>query len=154
MPATTAPQERPHLAVLTAWEREVLYALGCRLENAEIADALALSEYAVTGNLGRILVKLGLPDRAAAIVHAFDCGLVVPGRGPCGPALSSAPQITVRQLAGSAPRRTGAPAVFDRAGRRLADDLGMAPGELLRRARQAVLPAADLGPRISRAGAA
>lgn len=60
----------------------MLYALGCGLADAEIADALSLPERAVAGQLGRLLVKLGLPDRAAAIVHAFDCGLVVPGQGP------------------------------------------------------------------------
>ncbi|MFF7750743.1 hypothetical protein ACFZCP_16100 [Streptomyces sp. NPDC007971] len=59
----------------------MLYALGRGLGDAEIADALALP-----GQLGRILVKLKLKlklrDRAAAIVHAFDCALVVPGHGP------------------------------------------------------------------------
>ncbi|MFI1761374.1 hypothetical protein ACH41H_04810 [Streptomyces sp. NPDC020800] len=68
MPLTTAPQGRPNVSGLTAQEREVLYALGRGLGDAEIADALAL-----TGQLGRILVKLRPRDRAAAIVHAFDC---------------------------------------------------------------------------------
>ncbi|MET7684675.1 BTAD domain-containing putative transcriptional regulator [Streptomyces sp. NPDC005423] len=82
MPATTAPEDCPSLAALTAQEREVLYALGCGLADAEIADVLALPEHVVAGRLGRVLVTLGLPDRAAAVVHAFDCGLVVPGQGP------------------------------------------------------------------------
>ncbi|MFE0252405.1 BTAD domain-containing putative transcriptional regulator [Streptomyces sp. NPDC059010] len=91
MPTTTATasqgcQARPGAAALTPQEREVLYALGCGLEDAEIAAALALPEHVVAGQLGRILLKLGLRDRAAAIVHAFDCGLVVPGQGPRGQA--------------------------------------------------------------------
>ncbi|MER5938013.1 BTAD domain-containing putative transcriptional regulator [Streptomyces sp. NPDC001928] len=81
-PAGRRPQDGASLAALTAQEREVLYALGCGLEDAEIADVLALPEHAVAGQLGRVLVKLGLRDRSAAIVHAFDCGLVVPGQGP------------------------------------------------------------------------
>lgn len=87
MPTTTAPQGHPSATALTphaltSQERELLYALGCGLEDAEIADALALPEHEVAGQLGCVLVKLGLRDRAAAIVHAFDCGLVVPGQGP------------------------------------------------------------------------
>ena len=83
MPTTTTPQgRRPDAIALTAQERQVLYALGCGLGDAGIAEALALPEPVVAGHLGRILKKLGLPDRAAAIVHAFDCGLVVPGQGP------------------------------------------------------------------------
>ncbi|WP_326613896.1 winged helix-turn-helix domain-containing protein [Streptomyces scopuliridis] len=100
MPTTTAPQGRPSVTDLTAQEREVLYALGCGLEDAEIADTLALSEHVVAGQLGRILVKLGLRNRAAAIVHAFDCGLVVPGLGPRRQV--AAPGTTVRQRTGPA----------------------------------------------------
>lgn len=74
MPPTATP--------LTPQERQVLYAIGCGLRDTEIADSLALPEHAVTGLLGCVLAKLGLPDRATAIVHAFDSGLVVPGHGP------------------------------------------------------------------------
>ncbi|MFF4105079.1 BTAD domain-containing putative transcriptional regulator [Streptomyces sp. NPDC001903] len=63
-------------------ERRVLRAVGCGLQDDEIAADLAIPEDAVAGHLARILAKLGLRDRAAAIVHAFDCGLVVPGSGP------------------------------------------------------------------------
>ncbi|QTE03064.1 BTAD domain-containing putative transcriptional regulator [Streptomyces cyanogenus] len=85
MPTTTAAQGKPDITVLTAEEREVLYALGCGLRDAEIADALSLPEYEAAERVGRVLAKLGLRDRAAAVVHAFDCGLVVPGEGPRGP---------------------------------------------------------------------
>ncbi|MDT9692786.1 hypothetical protein Q5762_31580 [Streptomyces sp. P9(2023)] len=57
-------------------------AVGCGLRDDEIAAALAASEDAVVEHLARIHVNLGLRDRAAASIHAFDCGLVVPGRGP------------------------------------------------------------------------
>ncbi|UJB40444.1 BTAD domain-containing putative transcriptional regulator [Streptomyces sp. A1-5] len=79
---TTATLGQPTVPPLTHKEREVLHAVGCGLTNTEIADTLTLSEGAVDGHLARILAKLELRDRAAAIVHAFDCGLVVPGRGP------------------------------------------------------------------------
>ncbi|MFI7414582.1 BTAD domain-containing putative transcriptional regulator [Streptomyces sp. NPDC049627] len=96
MPTTTVPHGRPDAIALTAQEREVLYALGCGLKNAEIAEALALPEPVVAEHLGRILRKLGLRDRAAAIVHAFDCGLVVPGQGPRRQAAPPGPGGAVR----------------------------------------------------------
>lgn len=75
--------DRPTAPVaLTHQERQVLSAVGCGLRDDEIASGLALPEEAVAGHVARVLAKLGLRDRAAAVVHAFDCGLVVPGRGP------------------------------------------------------------------------
>ncbi|MFJ9825022.1 BTAD domain-containing putative transcriptional regulator [Streptomyces sp. NPDC101160] len=79
---TTATIGRPADTALGQREREVLHAIGCGLRDDEIAAALGLPEDAVAGHVARILAKLGLRDRAAAIVHAFDCGLVVPGHGP------------------------------------------------------------------------
>ncbi|WSS31537.1 winged helix-turn-helix domain-containing protein [Streptomyces sp. NBC_01185] len=78
----TATTERPTATVLRQQELRVLSAVGCGLRDDEIADALAIPEAAVAAHLARILAKHGLRDRAAAIVHAFDCGLVLPGRGP------------------------------------------------------------------------
>ncbi|AYG78817.1 Regulatory protein AfsR [Streptomyces hundungensis] len=78
---TTSTRGRPAAAELTCQEREVLRGVGCGLTDHEIAHALALPERAVHDQLGRILTKLGLRDRTAAIVHAFDSGLVEPGRG-------------------------------------------------------------------------
>ncbi|MFH9659642.1 BTAD domain-containing putative transcriptional regulator [Streptomyces sp. NPDC017248] len=85
MPTTIAARGTPGGTVLTAQEREVLRALGCGLADTEIAAVLDLPEYVVAERVGRVLGKLGLRDRAAAIVRAFDCGLVVPGQGPRGP---------------------------------------------------------------------
>ncbi|MEV6951071.1 BTAD domain-containing putative transcriptional regulator [Streptomyces sp. NPDC051183] len=89
---TTATTDRPTATGLGHHEREVLQAVGCGLRDDEIAAALAIPEDAVAGHLARILVKLGLRDRAAAIVHAFDCGMVVPGRGPRTQAVSPVPR--------------------------------------------------------------
>ncbi|MBD0691923.1 AfsR/SARP family transcriptional regulator [Streptomyces sp. CBMA123] len=97
---TTATTRRPSTAVLGPQEREVLRAVGCGLRDDEIAAALAIAEDAVAGQLARILGKLGLRDRAAAIVHAFDCGLVSPGRGPRTRVGGPVPQHTARRGAG------------------------------------------------------
>jgi DNA-binding NarL/FixJ family response regulator len=53
-----------------------LIAKGC--SNAEIADELSISGVTVKSHIGRIFVKLNLRDRAAAIVYAYDNGIVVP----------------------------------------------------------------------------
>ncbi|WP_370417954.1 BTAD domain-containing putative transcriptional regulator [Streptomyces sp. QH1-20] len=87
----TASTGQPTVTTLRHQEREVLYAVGCGLRDDEIAAALAIPEEAVARHLARILVTLGLRDRAAAIVHAFDCGLVAPGRGPRRRATSPVP---------------------------------------------------------------
>ncbi|MGW5422248.1 BTAD domain-containing putative transcriptional regulator [Streptomyces sp. NPDC003943] len=79
---TTATIGRPMDTVLGQREREVLHSIGCGLRDDEIAAVLGLPEDTVAGHVARILAALGLRDRAAAIVHAFDCGLVVPGHGP------------------------------------------------------------------------
>ncbi|MEU9117042.1 BTAD domain-containing putative transcriptional regulator [Streptomyces sp. NPDC048483] len=93
---TTATIGQPTVTTLTHREREVLYAVGCGLTDAEIASALALPEDAVDGHLARILAKLELRDRAAAIVHAFDCGLVVPRQGP-REAANPVPRTVIRR---------------------------------------------------------
>jgi DNA-binding NarL/FixJ family response regulator len=64
---------------LTAREREVLELMGRGLSNGEIARTLVISEVTVKSHIGRIFTKLDLRDRAAAIVYAFDRGLVSPG---------------------------------------------------------------------------
>ena len=70
VPATDTP--------LTDRELEVLQLMGRGLSNGEIASTLVISEVTVKSHIGRIFTKLDLRDRAAAIVYAFDQGLVAP----------------------------------------------------------------------------
>ena len=63
---------------LTAREIDVLRLMGRGLSNGEIADELVISEVTVKSHVGRIFTKLDLRDRAAAIVYAFDAGVVSP----------------------------------------------------------------------------
>jgi DNA-binding NarL/FixJ family response regulator len=66
------------LTELTAREREVLRLIGRGLTNEEIAAELVIGEGTIKTHVGRIFDKLGLRDRAAAIVFAYDHGLVRP----------------------------------------------------------------------------
>ena len=77
-PATAPSAATAGTGVLTAREREVLELIGRGLSNGEIAENLVISEVTVKSHIGRIFTKLGLRDRAAAIVYAFDRGLVSP----------------------------------------------------------------------------
>lgn len=67
--------------VLTGREREVLALIGQGLTNSEIAAVLVLGEGTVKTHVGHVFAKLQLRDRAAAIVFAFDHGLVAPSPG-------------------------------------------------------------------------
>ncbi|OKJ98827.1 response regulator [Amycolatopsis sp. CB00013] len=77
----TAPVPRPSPArfdVLTEREREVLRLIAKGRSNPEIAADLVLSAQTVKTYVGRILAKLGVRDRAQAIVLAYEAGLVSP----------------------------------------------------------------------------
>jgi DNA-binding NarL/FixJ family response regulator len=63
---------------LSARELDVLRLIGRGLSNSEIAHELVISEVTVKSHIGRIFTKLDLRDRAAAIVYAFDRGIVTP----------------------------------------------------------------------------
>lgn len=66
------------LAQLTPREIEVLKLIGRGSTNNEIAKGLFISDVTVKSHVGHIFVKLGVRDRAGAIVFAFDSGLVTP----------------------------------------------------------------------------
>ena len=66
--------------LLTPREREVLTLIAAGRTNREIAQDLVLGEGTVKTHIGHVFTKLGLRDRSAAVVFAFDHGLVTPGR--------------------------------------------------------------------------
>ena len=75
---------RPRLAetaridALTDREHEVLRSMARGATNAEIATTLHVSEPTVKSHIGSIFSKLAVRDRAAAIVFAYDHGIVDP----------------------------------------------------------------------------
>jgi len=81
---------RPHLAAsarvaeLTDREHEVLRHMARGATNAEIATALIVSEATIKTHVGAVFSKLGVRDRAAAIVFAYDHGIVEPRPGSEG----------------------------------------------------------------------
>lgn len=78
---THLPRRRTagRLDQLTEREREVLTLVGRGMSNQEIAEALVVTEATVKTHVSHVFDKLQVRDRAAAIVVAFDHGLVLPG---------------------------------------------------------------------------
>ncbi len=78
---------RPHLAEaarvdeLTDREHDVLRLMARGATNSEIAAELIVSEATVKSHVGAVFSKLGVRDRAAAIVFAYDHGIVEPRPG-------------------------------------------------------------------------
>ena len=71
-------RQMPADEVMRRYFGEVLALIGAGMSNGEIADQLVLGEGTVKTHVGHVFAKLGLRDRAAAVVFAFDNGLVVP----------------------------------------------------------------------------
>jgi DNA-binding NarL/FixJ family response regulator len=79
---TTVPHKnRAPVEQLTVRELDVLTLIGQGRSNAEIAGELGISAVTVKTHVGHIFDKLGLRDRAAAIVYAFDRGIATPDAG-------------------------------------------------------------------------
>ncbi|MBV9681368.1 MAG: response regulator transcription factor, partial [Solirubrobacterales bacterium] len=65
---------------LTAREREVLELIATGLTNDEIAERLVLGAGTIKTHVNHIFLKLGIRNRAEAVIFAFDHGLAKPGR--------------------------------------------------------------------------
>lgn len=75
-PGTAVPAQ---LEELTPRELEILAILARGFSNSEIADKLIIGETTVKTHVARVLSKLGLRDRAQAVVLAYETGLIRPG---------------------------------------------------------------------------
>jgi DNA-binding NarL/FixJ family response regulator len=74
-----ATRHATKLESLTGREHDVLRLMDRGATNAEIAAKMHVAEATVKTHVGSIFAKLGVRDRATAIVFAYDHGVVTPG---------------------------------------------------------------------------
>jgi DNA-binding NarL/FixJ family response regulator len=79
---TTRPEQHAptptQMSQLTPREREVLKLLAQGLSNTEVARQLVISEATVKTHLARVMMKLGVRQKAQAVIAAYQTGLVQP----------------------------------------------------------------------------
>ncbi|MFE7608185.1 response regulator [Streptomyces celluloflavus] len=79
----SAPAPVRTVEELTGREVEVLVLIAQGLSNAEIAARLTITDHTVKTHINRLFTKMGLRDRAQAVILAYELGLVIPqGRRP------------------------------------------------------------------------
>ena len=74
-----AARDAARLDLLTEREHDVLRLMARGATNSEIAASLFVAEATVKSHVGSIFMKLDVRDRPAAIVFAYDHGVVSPG---------------------------------------------------------------------------
>jgi DNA-binding NarL/FixJ family response regulator len=74
-----ATRDAARLDLLTEREHDVLRLMARGATNPEIAERLFVAEATVKTHVSSIFMKLGVRDRPAAIVFAYDHGVVSPG---------------------------------------------------------------------------
>lgn len=79
LPPARTGRGPPQLASLTSRELQVLRLVGRGQLDSAIASSLFIAETTVKTRIAHNLTKLGLADRAQAVVLAYETGLVQPG---------------------------------------------------------------------------